>query len=74
MIVPQGCQSWFQKTNLIRPLRSVLIAGQKLIRNRCPGDREQRQNRNNGQCFHGLSSFPIVAKSVRAWRIFWANE
>ena len=30
-----------------------LVAGQDLIRVGRPGDREQRQNRNDGQCFHG---------------------
>ena len=37
----------------IGPLRSLLIAGQNLVCVGRPGNREQRQNRNNGQCFHG---------------------
>jgi hypothetical protein len=36
----------------IRPLRSLLIAGQNLVCVSGPGTREQRQNRNNGQRFH----------------------
>jgi hypothetical protein len=36
----------------IRPLRSLLIAGQNLVCKRRPGNREQRQNRNYGQRFH----------------------
>ena len=45
-----------QKASSIRPLRGLLIAGQKLVCVGRPGNREQRQNRNYGQRFHG----PIV--------------
>jgi hypothetical protein len=37
---------------LIRPLRSLLIAGQNLVCECGPGNREQRQNRNCGQRVH----------------------
>jgi hypothetical protein len=36
----------------IRPLRSLLIAGQNLVCICGSGNRKQRQNRNNGQRFH----------------------
>src|ERR1700722_14018422 len=37
----------------IHPRRRLLIAGQNLVCECVPRDREQRQNRNNDQCFHG---------------------
>src|SRR5664279_2775912 len=43
-----GCK-WLVST---QPLRSLLIAGQNLVCVSRPGNREQRQNRNNGQRFH----------------------
>lgn len=43
----------FRNPGSIRPLRSLLIAGQKLVGIGRPGNREQRENRNDGQCFHG---------------------
>jgi len=41
-----------KNTNSVRPLRDLLIACQKLVSVGRPGNREQRQNRNNGQCSH----------------------
>jgi hypothetical protein len=38
---------------LLGPLRSLLIAGQNLVCVGRAGNREQRQNRNDGQRFHG---------------------
>jgi hypothetical protein len=42
-----------QKGKSIRPLRGLLIAGQNLVGIGRSGNREQRQNRNNGQRPHG---------------------
>ena len=42
------------KPNSIRPLRHLLIARQNLVGPGRPGNREQRENRNDGQRFHGL--------------------
>ena len=41
-----------QNAGSIRPLHGLLIACQKLVRVGRPGNREQRQNRYNGQRFH----------------------
>ena len=43
----------FQQATSVRPLRSLLFTDQKLICVGSAGKREQRQNRNNGQCVHG---------------------
>jgi hypothetical protein len=40
------------KVNSIHPLRGLLIVCQKLVRVGGPGNREQRQNRDDGQCLH----------------------
>jgi hypothetical protein len=47
-------KSQTQKACSIRPLRGLLIPCQKLVRVSCPGNREQRQNRNYGQCLHAV--------------------
>jgi hypothetical protein len=44
----------FQQIRSVRPLSGTLIAGEKLIRVDRPANREQRQNGDNGQYFHGL--------------------
>ena len=43
-----------QKVTSICPLRGLLIAGQNLVCISRPGNREQRQNRNNGQRSHAV--------------------
>jgi hypothetical protein len=43
-----------QKARSIRALRGLLIPCQKLVRVGRPGNREQRQNRNDGQCLHAV--------------------
>lgn len=43
-----------RKRRSICPLRGLPIARQKLVCIGCPGNREQRQNRNNSQRFHAV--------------------
>src|SRR6266481_9310946 len=38
----------YRKNRSIAPLRGLLVAGQKLVGVGRPGNREQRQNRNDG--------------------------
>jgi hypothetical protein len=55
-----------QKARSVRRLRGLLIAGQNLIRVSRPGNREQRENRNNGQRFHaGMVVFDCGQKRQR---------
>ena len=50
-VVPQGAS----EANSIRPMRRLLIAREKLVGIGRPGNRKQRENRNDGQRFHGAS-------------------
>src|SRR5689334_3210847 len=43
-----------RKARSVRPLSSPLIAGEKLVGVGGPRDREQRQNCDDGQRFHGF--------------------
>ena len=59
VVGPQGnfkarAQGPRQKAGSIRPLHGLLIACQKLVGVGRPGNREQRQNRYNGQRFHAV--------------------
>jgi len=50
-VVPQGAS----EANSIRSLRRILVAREKLVGVCRPGDREQRENRDDGQRFHDVS-------------------
>src|ERR1700730_17580469 len=59
VVVPQGnfkspSAEAAARRRSIRPLHGLLIACQKLVRVGRPGNREQRQNRYNGQRFHAV--------------------
>ena len=50
------------RSNSIRPARHMLIAGEKLVGVGRPGNREQRQNRNDDQSLHWLTVVPDCGK------------
>src|SRR6186713_2737447 len=51
---------------LLHPLRDVLIGRQKLIGNGGPAHREERQNRNHGQKFHGRKVGPDCGQKCQS--------
>jgi hypothetical protein len=55
---------------LIRPLRGHLLAGQKLVAIGRPGNREQRENADNGQRFHGFHGHFRLWPKASAFRPF----
>jgi hypothetical protein len=66
----------------IRPLHGLQIACQNLVRVGCPGHRQQRQNRNDGQCFHaaivvfdcGQKSLSLAPFLDRSEKQSWPRE
>ena len=51
----QDTRAHFPKLALVHPLRRLLIAGHELVRVSRPGNREQRQQCDNGQGLHSLT-------------------
>ena len=49
---PQDTRADFPKLALVHPLRRLLIAGHELVGVSRPGNREQRQQCDNGQGLH----------------------
>ncbi len=64
-----------QKPASIHPLRALMTACQQLVRIGRPGNREQRQNRDNCQRFHTPNGCArLWRKTVRAWRVLLTNR
>ena len=57
----------------VGPLRSLLIAGQNLVCVSRPGNRKQRQNRNDGQRFHAEMVGLDCAQKRQSLAPFLAN-
>jgi hypothetical protein len=57
----------------IRPLRSLLIAGQNLVCVSRSGNRKQRQNRNYGQRFHAAMVVLECGQKRQSLAPFWAK-
>jgi len=61
------------EANSVRPLRHPLFAREKLVGVGRPGNREQARIEMTTSVFMTSTSVSMVAKKVRAWRIFGTN-